>query len=458
MSDPNITTELLWHPSTHPNRRLQTQGPLNIVRGSGVYVTDAAGKQYLDANAGGLWCVNVGHDHPKVKEAISKQLDELAFFQIWNGVSHPPAEALARKLIEVTVPEGMARVFFTSGGSDSTEQAMKLARQFHLINGEESRKRYISLKRAYHGVHGGCLSVAGQKVFNHLYGPVQQGNISIDPPWLYRNQWSSEDPEQLVGYSIQQLKAEIEYHGPETIAALIAEPIIANMMIIPPESFWPRLREVCDEYGILLIADEIVCGFGRTGEMFGSRLWDTAPDFMCMAKGLSSAYVPLGAVAVGKRVADIWERNESPDGMIYSALTYAGHPLACAAAKAAIEVVEEEGLAENAALQGNYLLNKLKRFESEFPCVGDVRGRGLMLAIDLVADKATREPVDPGSEGSIGLPALISIKAREHGLLVRPLGSMIILSPALVYSQEHCDELASILSRSIGEALQAMKD
>lgn len=435
-----------WHPMLHPNEMKQRE-PIHIVSGDGVYIKDDNGKELLDGVAG-LWCVNVGHNRPEMKEAIMKQLDELEYFQLFDGISHPRATEMAAKLVGMTQQENMKRAFFTAGGSDSVETALKLARQYHILNGEADRKKFISLKNAYHGVHFGGASVNGLNVFRRNYEPLLNGCIHVDAPWLYRNPWNCEDPDQLAQLCADQLAREIEHQMPDTVAAFIAEPVMgAGGVIVPPEKYWPLVREVCDRYGILLIADEVVTGFGRSGNMFGSRGWGVAPDMMCLAKGISSGYIPLGAVMINERMEQAWDANADFNGVIMTGYTYSGHPVACAAGLAALDIVEKENLPENAKAQGDYLINKLKPFADKFKSVGEVRGKGLMIAIDLVTDKQTRQPIDPTD----GFANQVAAVARSEGVLVRPVGTKIILSPPLVYQQEHCDQLAEALEKAFTE-------
>lgn len=433
----------LWHPFANPNE-VDASEPIHIVSGDGVYVKDDRGRKLLDGNAGGLWCVNVGHNRPEIKEAIARQLDELVFYQLFNGVTHPRATELSVKLVEMAAPERIKRVFFTSGGSDSIETAFKLARHFHLLNGEPARTKVISLKGAYHGSHFGSSTLSGMTAMHRPYGPMVPGVFHGELPFTYRNPWHCEDPEKLVELCIDQLIADIEYHSPDTVAALVAEPVNGANLVVPPSSFWPKLRQVCDRYGILLIADEVITGFGRSGALFGCRHWGVAPDMMCVAKGLSSGYVPLGAVLVGERVEQAWKNaGNSEKAWIVTGVTYAGHPVACAAALAALEIVERERLPENARVQGEYLLKRLKAFTENFASVGDVRGKGLMITLDFVKDRKTREPVESA------FATRVAAAGREFGILVRPYGPRIIVSPALIYTSQHCDELVAGLEKAL---------
>lgn len=429
-----------WHPMLHPNEMKQRE-PIRIVRGDGCHVFDDQGRKLVDGVAG-LWNVNVGHNRPEIKQAIVSQLDELEYFQLFDGISHPRAEELSATLIDMLKQEDMARVSFSSGGSDAVETALKLARQYWRVCGQPDRTKFISLKQGYHGVHFGGASVNGNTVFRRNYEPLLPGCFHVETPWLYRNPFT-DDPEELAQMCAQMLEREIQFQSPDTVAAFIAEPIQgAGGVIVPPASYWPLVRAVCDKYGVLLIADEIVTGFGRSGSMFGSRLWGVKPDIMCLAKGISSGYVPLGATVVNQRIADAFAKNQDFGGVVMHGYTYAGHPVACAAAIANLKIVREENLPAQAAAQGEYLLNKLKPFADQYAAVGEVRGKGLMIALDLVQDKHSREPIDPMS----GYANKVAEIARENGVLVRPVGTKIILSPPLVIGQAECDAIVTALA------------
>lgn len=429
-----------WHPMVHP-RRMAEHPPLIIAKGRGSIVTDIDGADYVDG-IGGLWCVNVGHDRAEVKQAIARQLDQIAYYSSFDGTVTAPSILLSKKLTEIAATEGMARAFFGSGGSDAVETAMKLARQYWKLVGEPTRTKFISLKGAYHGVHFGGMAMNGNPPFRGVYEPLLPGCLQVDTPWLYRNPWTS-DPAELAQICAAQLEREILFQGPDTIAAFFAEPVQgAGGVIVPPEQYWPAVREICDRYGVLLVSDEVVTGFGRSGAMFGARGWGVKPDIMCLAKGLSSGYIPLGATVVNHRVAAAWDGEETPQGAIMHGFTYGGHAVGCAAGLACLEIVEREDLPGQAARQGDRLLAALKPFENRYRSVGEVRGKGLMIAIDLVADKKTREPIDPGQ----GLAYELAEHTRRHGAIVRPVGTKIILSPPLVITDAEVDKLAAALT------------
>ncbi|MGV2292228.1 aspartate aminotransferase family protein [Trinickia sp. YCB016] len=429
-----------WHPMLHPNE-MKAREPIRIMRGDGCYVFDDRGRKLVDGVAG-LWNVNVGHNRREVKEAIVRQLDELEYFQLFDGISHPRAEELSTVIAGLLEPEGMRRVVYSSGGSDAVETALKLARQYWRVKGQPDRTKFISLKQGYHGTHFGGASVNGNTVFRRNYEPNLPGCFHVETPWPYRNPFT-EDPEELGRICAELLEREIVFQSPDTVAAFIAEPIQgAGGVIVPPANYWPLVREVCDKYGVLLIADEIVTGFGRSGDMFGSRGWGVKPDIMCLAKGISSGYVPLGATVVNARVESAFAENGDFSGAIMHGYTYAGHPVACAAALANLKIVVEEDLPANAKRQGAYLLEQLQDFPARFEAVGEVRGKGLMVALDLVADRATREPIDPAS----GYANAVAEVARQAGVIVRPVGTKIILSPPLVIEREQIDVLVDALA------------
>ena len=428
-----------WHPMLHPNEMTQ-RAPIRIVRGDGCYVFDDSGNRLVDGVAG-LWNVNVGHNRPEMKAAIVAQLDELEYFQLFDGVSHPRAEELSRVLFDMTRTEGMTRFIYNSGGSDAVETALKIARQYWKLAGQPDRTKFIALKQGYHGTHFGAASVNGNTAFRRNYEPLLPGCFHVDTPWLYRNPFT-EDPEELAHICATMLEREIQFQSPDTVAAFIAEPVQgAGGVIVPPPSYWPQIRKVCDRHGVLLIADEIVTGFGRSGSMFGCRGWGVKPDIMCLAKGISSGYIPLGCTAVNERIEAAFSRNRDFTGAIMHGYTYAGHPVACAAAIASLKIVREENLPANAAAQGAYLLQQLKPFEELYPAVGEVRGKGLMIALDLVKDRQTREPIDPEH----GYANAVAAAARSAGALVRPVGTKIILSPPLVLEKKHADALVAAL-------------
>ncbi|MCP5265761.1 MAG: aminotransferase class III-fold pyridoxal phosphate-dependent enzyme [Burkholderiaceae bacterium] len=432
----------MWHPMIDP-KASTANPPMVIDRADGVYVYDTEGRRYLDCIAS-LWNVNVGHNRPEVKAAIVEQLDRLAYYQTFAGVSNPLAIALSTLLTDMLAPEDMSQVFFSSGGSDAVETAFKLARQYWKLEGQPERTKIFSLKDAYHGVHFGGASANGNPRFRRAYEPLLPGFFQVENPNAYRNPWNESDPARLARLCAELLDREIQYQGADTVAAFIAEPVQgAGGMIVPPAEYWPLVREVCDRHGVLLIADEVVTGFGRTGSLFGSRGWGVKPDIMALAKGINSGYVPLGATVVNTRVASAWQK-ESAQAAIMHGYTYSGHPLACAAALACQKIVIEEDLPGNSATVGAYFLERINALRERHEVIGDTRGRGLMLTIECVKDRQSKTPFGPAD--SFG-PRL-SRTANDLGALVRWSNSRIILSPPLVFTREHVDEAVGILDQA----------
>jgi putrescine aminotransferase len=449
MRDMNFLTEnnarSIWHPMAHP-AEMQANPPRVIMKGEGVTVTDIDGRSVLDA-VGGLWNVNLGYSSDPVKEAIARQLAELPYYSGFRGTSTGPSIELAYELAEFFAPEGMVRSFFTSGGSDSVESALRLARQYWKIKGEADRTKFLALKKGYHGTHFGGASVNGNANFRRNYEPLLPGCFHIPAPWTYRNPFDETDPAKLAKLCIRALEDEIAFQGGDTIAAFIMEPVLgAGGVIVPHETFMPMLREVLDRHGILLIADEVVTGFGRTGAWSGSRLWGVKPDMMTIAKAITSGYFPLGATLISQKVADVFEADRTSFGAIGHGYTYSGHPVGCAAGLAALAETKRLNLAGNAAARGEELAAVLADLKARFDVVGDVRSKGLMAALELVSDRASKKPLDKK------VMAAVADGAYEAGIMIRVSGNNIILSPPLVITSADVATIAGGLAAGLSKA------
>lgn len=415
----------IWHPMAHP-AEMRSNPPKVIVKGDGVSVTDIDGRTVLDA-VGGLWNVNLGYSCDPIKAAIARQLDALPYYSSFRGTSSAPAIELAYELTQWFAPEGMVRAFFTSGGSDSVETAMMLARQYWKIRGMSDRVKFIALKKGYHGTHFGGASLTGSINFRRAYEPLLPGVFHVPAPFVYRNPFDETNPDRLALLCAKALEEEIAFQGPDTIAAFIMEPVLgAGGIIVPPPGFMRQVREICDRHGILLIADEVVSGFGRTGEWSGSRLWGVKPDMMTIAKAITSGYFPLGATLINEKVADVFEADKSGLGAIGHGYTYSGHPVGCAAGIAALAETKRLAVNENASIRGLELGAALEELKARHELVGDVRHRGLMAGIELVSDRATKAPADKKSM------AKVADAAYEAGVMLRVSGNNIILSPPLI--------------------------
>ncbi|MCX8509333.1 MAG: aminotransferase class III-fold pyridoxal phosphate-dependent enzyme [Rhodobacteraceae bacterium] len=416
----------LWHPMTAPSDSQKTP-PTIITGGQGVHIRDVDGHEVVDA-VGGLWNVNLGYSCQPVKSAITAQLDRLPYYSIFRGTSNDQIIELAEELRKFFAPDGLTRAFFTSGGSDSVETALRLARQYHKIRNEPGRVKYLSLKKGYHGTHTGGASVNGNANFRSQYEPLLPGCYHIPAPFPYRNPFQESDPAKLAALCLQALEDEIAFQGPATIAAFIMEPILGAGGVIPPHpSFMPAVAEICRKNGILLIADEVITAFGRTGAWTGSRLWGVTPDFACTAKAITNGYFPFGAVMIAAAVAEVFEKDDSGKAAIGHGYTYSGHPVGAAAALATLAEMQRLKVNENAAARGAELFAGLRALKDRHEVIGDVRGGyGLMNALELVADRTSKKPADKS------LPGKVQSKAYAEGAMVRVSGNTIILSPPLI--------------------------
>lgn len=447
MKDSNFLKEnngrLMWHPMTSPQDSIDN--PPKIITGSdGVSITDIDGHRVVDG-VGGLWNVNLGYSCQPVKDAIAAQLEKLPYYSTFRGTSNDVAIELSYELSQFFEPDGMSRAFFTSGGSDSVETALRLSRQYHKLRGEAGRTKFLSLKKGYHGTHIGGASVNGNANFRNAYEPLLPGCYHIPAPYTYRNPFNESDPAKLAQLCLQALEDEIAFQGPNTIAAMIMEPILGAGGVIPPHhTFAPAVQEICNRHGILLISDEVITGYGRTGAWSGARLWGIQPDMMCTAKAITNGYFPFGALMLGHRIAEVFENN--PAAKIGHGYTYSGHPVGAAAALACLAETKRLNVVENAAARGTQLFEGAKALMAKYDIIGDVRGgHGLMTAMELVSDRATKTPLDPKTA------QIAQDVAYENGAMARVSGPNLILSPPLVLTQDD----ATILLMAIDAGLAA---
>lgn len=429
----------LWHPMTAPSDSLKN-APTIITGASGTRIRDVDGHEVVDA-VGGLWNVNLGYSCQPVKDAIAAQLDALPYYSIFRGTSNDKVIELAEVLRDFFAPDGLTRAFFTSGGSDSVETALRLARQYHKIRGEAGRVKFLSLKKGYHGTHMGGASVNGNANFRTAYEPLLPGCHHIPAPYTYRNPFNETDPARLAQFCLQALEDEIAFQGAGTIAAFIMEPILGAGGVIPPHpSFMPGVEAICRKNGILLIADEVITAFGRTGAWTGSRLWGVKPDFACTAKAITNGYFPFGAVMIAESVAAVFEGDDTGRAAIGHGYTYSGHPVGAAAALACLAETKRLNVTENATARGKQLWDGINRLKEKYAVIGDVRGgHGLMLAIELVGDRATKA-APPKAQ-----PGQVQATAYTAGAMVRVSGPNIILSPPLVLTPADADTILAAL-------------
>lgn len=437
MKDSNFikahNARFMWHPMTSPQDSIDSP-PKIITESGGVRITDMDGHTAVDA-VGGLWNVNLGYSCQPVKDAIAAQLDKLPYYSTFRGTSNDAAIELSYELVEFFSPDGMAGTFFTSGGSDTVESALRLARQYHKLRGESGRVKFLSLKKGYHGTHIGGASVNGNANFRNAYEPLLPGCYHIPAPYSYRNPFNETDPERLAQLCVAALEEEIAFQEPNTIAAMIMEPILGAGGVIPPhESFAPMVSEVCKRNGILLITDEVITAYGRTGAWSGARLWGIQPDMMCTAKAITNGYFPFGALMLGQKMIETFEDN--PQAKIGHGYTYSGHPVGAAAALACLAETKRLSVIDNAAARGTQMYEGCKALMAKHEVIGDVRGgHGLMTAIEMVSNRASKKPID----------AMHATKVQEvayqSGAMVRVSGPNLILSPPLVISEQDTDTI-----------------
>ncbi len=450
MKDENFLKENnarhLWHPMGAPGD-LQANPPKIIKSAHGVHITDIDGHSVVDA-VGGLWCVNLGYSNDAIKEAIAKQLYDLPYYSAFAGSTNPPAIEASLMVREFFAADGVARVFFTSGGSDSVETCLRLSRQYHRLRGEPTRTKFLSLKKGYHGTHFGGASVNGNNRFRIAYEPLLPGCYHLPAPYTYRNPFNETDPARLAQLIAQAAEDEIAFQGANTIAAFIMEPIQgAGGVIVPPETFMPLMRAICDKHGILMIADEVITGFGRTGHWSGSRHWGVKPDMMCTAKGITSGYFPVGAALMSDKVAEVFEKDTSGEAAIWHGYTYSAHPVGAAAVIACLSETLRLNTAANAGPRGTQLYQGVLKLAEKYDIIGDVRGgHGLMTGIEIVSDLAAKTAMD--------MPTMKRIHqtAYEAGAMVRLGAHNILMSPPLTITAAEVDAILTALDKGFAAA------
>jgi putrescine aminotransferase len=419
------------HPFTD-FKQLGAQGARIITSASGVYLTDSDGKRILDAMSG-LWCVNVGYGRKELAEVAYQQMLELPYYNSFFKSTHPPAIELAALLAEITPPQ-FNHVFYAGSGSEANDTIVRMVRRYWDLCGKPGRQVIISRENAYHGSTMAGASLGGMRSMHEQGGLPIPGIVHIEQPYWYENGGELAPAEYGVR-AARKLAEKIEEIGPENVAAFIGEPIQgAGGVIIPPETYWPEIQRICEQYGILLIADEVICGFGRLGQWFGHQHFGFRPDIMTLAKGITSGYQQLGAVMVGDRVAEVLIEK---GGEFHHGYTYSGHPVACAVAIRNLGILKEEGLVERVRNDTGPYLQRRWRELAEHPLVGEARGIGFIGALELVADKKARRFFpNRGTVGTI---------CRDHcfssGLVMRAVRDTMIIAPPLVMERAQIDEL-----------------
>jgi putrescine aminotransferase len=425
----------LIHPLYHPN---DAKSPFVWVKGEGSTLYTADGREYLDGLAC-LWNVTLGHGRKELAAAAAKQMEQLAFTSSYTGHTNIPAVQLAERLSERSY-KSINHFFFASGGGEANDSAIKTARFFWISQGKPEKLKIISREHAYHGVTMGAMSATGIASYWPMFGGKLPGFIHIPSPYPYR---------YVGGNPADELEKAILKEGPDTVAAFIAEPVQgAGGLIVPQNDYFPRIREICDKYDVLLMSDEVITGFGRTGKWFGLEHWSVEPDIMSFAKGITSGYLPLGGIGVSDRVYKVIA-EVPPERRWMHAFTYSAHPTCCAVALVTLDILEREGLVEAAARKGKKLLDGLKQLAS-LESVGDIRGLGLMCGIEFVEDKGTKKPFPPARK----MGARVQQECTRRGLVSRIKDDIYMLAPPFVVTDAEIDRMVNILGEAIPAALK----
>jgi taurine-pyruvate aminotransferase len=420
----------------HSMKPYNPNATLVVEKAQGSWVTDVDGKRYLDAMSG-LWCVNVGYGRTELAEAAYEQLKELAYFPL--SQSHVPAIKLAEKLNDML--GGDYVIFFSNSGSEANEAAFKIVRQYHQQKGEGGRYKIVSRYRSYHGSSMGALAATGQAQRKYKYEPLAPGFIHVAPPDSYRDEFSAQDP-----HGVKDIDRTMTWELSDTIAAMIMEPIITGGgVIVPPDGYMKAAKEVCEKHGALLIVDEVICGFGRTGKPFGFMNYDVKPDIITMAKGLTSGYLPLSATAVRKEIYEAFKGSDEYE-FFRHVNTFGGSPAACALALKNLEIMETEKLFDRSRDFGEKVLSELSNLLSDHPYVGNIRGKGLLIGLELVKDKVTKEPLDTSLVNEV----ISTCKANgliigKNGVTVAGFNNVLTLSPPLNIELEELEFVVKTL-------------
>lgn len=444
--------DYFFHPSTHMKAHAHGETPSRIIRGGkGIYIWDTDDKKTLDAFAG-LYCVNVGYGRTEIADAIHQQATELAYYHTYVGHGNEPAIKLSKRIVD-KAPDGMKRVYYGMSGSDANETNIKLVWYYNNILGRPEKKKIISRWRGYHGSGIMTGSLTGLEVFHNAFDLPRAPILHTSTPHYY---WNAKDGESELEFS-KRLAVELEQlilaQGPQTIAAFIGEPVLGTGGIVPPpEGYWPAIQSVLKKYDILLIADEVVTAFGRTGSYYGSQHYGITPDLITIAKGMTSGYLPLSGVIVGERVWQVLEQGSEQLGPIGHGWTYSAHPVCAAAANANLDIVDGEDLTGNAAKTGAYFQQRLHETFEGHPLVGEVRGVGLMAALEFVADKQNKVRFEVDKK----VGPQVAAACLERGLIARamPQGDILGFAPPLIVTKSEVDTIVDI-TKSAVDAISA---
>lgn len=445
------------HPSTHAHDHASGALPGRIVTGAkGIRIEDHQGKSFIDAFAG-LYCVNIGYGRTEVADAIYEQAKKLAYYHTYVGHSTDTIIELSSRIIDWS-PKGMKKVYYGMSGSDANETQIKIVWYYNNVKGRPNKKKIISRQRGYHGSGIVTGSLTGLPSFHQRFDlPIDRVKHTVCPHW-YRQAPAGMSEAQFVDYCVEELEKLIAKEGADTIAAFIGEPVMGTGGILPPPAgYWPAIQKVLKQHDILLISDEVVCGFGRLGSKMGAQHFGIEPDLITVAKGLTSAYAPLSAVIVGEKVWDVIAQGSQDHGPMGHGWTYSGHPVCAAAALANLDILECENLMQNAAEVGGYLQQQLHAAFDSHPLVGEVRGSGMLAALEFMAHKEERRPFD----AALKVGPRVSAAALQHGLIARamPHGDILGFAPPLVTTRAEVDEIVKLTKAAVDEvASQVLKE
>ena len=439
------------HPYTNALAN-ESDGPLVIAEGSGIYVYDDSGKEYIEGMSG-LWCASLGFDQERLVEAAARQMRKLPFYHGFNQKSHAPQIALAERLLAMA-PVPMSKVFFTNSGSEAIDTAIKLIWYHNNARGRAQKKKIIGRVKGYHGVTVAAASVTGVPT-NHLAFDLPiAGFLHTDCPHFYRFAEDGESEEDFATRCADNLDRLIESEGPETVAAFFAEPVMgAGGVLVPPATYFEKIQAVLRKHDVLFLVDEVICGFGRTGNMWGSQTYDLRPDILTCAKALSSAYLPIAAVMVNEEFYRPIAEQTASIGMLGHGFTYSGHPVPAAVALETLDIYDEIDIVGRVRASSPALQDGIRRF-ADHPLIGETNGVGLLAVVEMVADKANRTPFDP--IGKVG-PYLLS-RAEGHGLIVRALGDRIAFSPPLIIQPEQVVDMLARFARALDETWEWVRE
>ena len=438
------------HPYTNA-RQHEEQGPLIIERGEGVYVFDEQGKDYIEGMSG-LWSAALGFSNQRLIRAAQQQLETLPFYHLFSHKAHRPSIELAEKLIQMA-PVPMSKVFFTNSGSEANDTVVKLVWFRNHALGKPEKNKFIARTNAYHGITVASASLTGLPANHRGFGLPLPGFLHVGCPHHYRYALPGESEEQFADRLAAELEQTILAEGPETIAAFIGEPLMgAGGVIVPPHTYWTKVQQVCRKYDILVIADEVICGFGRTGQMFGSQTFGIRPDIMVVSKQLSSSYQPIAAVLINDAVYQPIAEQSGSLGTLGHGFTASGHPVAAAVSLENLKIIEEDNLVAHAAAMGERMHAALRRF-ADHPLVGEVRGCGLIAAVELVGNKDSKAPYQ--AIGTLG--RYLAGRAQQHGLITRAMGDAIAFCPPLIIDEQEMGLLLERFERALEDTAQWVK-